>query len=79
MHALSMEQVKKYILFLKCLFSNKVMWSSKCFKSHKISFRMHLNLCNAKFSRIDLENRVYGKVLLNLHFSIAFFDAAKIT
>jgi len=26
-------------------------------KGYKI---MHLNLCNAKFSRIDAENRVYG-------------------
>ena len=29
-------------IFLKWLFSNKVMWSSKCFKIYKISFRMHL-------------------------------------
>jgi len=37
-------------------------------KGYKISFRMCLNLCNAKFSRIDVENRVYGEVLLSLHF-----------
>ena len=30
-------------------------------KGYKISFRMYLNLCNAKFSIIDVENRVYGK------------------
>ena len=41
-------------------------------KGYKISFRMYLNLCNAKFSRIDVENRVYGEVILSLHFSIAF-------
>jgi len=34
------------------------MWSSKCFKRE--SFRMYLNLCNAKFSRIDMENKVDG-------------------
>ena len=43
-------------------------------KGYKISFRMYLNLCNAKFSRIDVENRVYGEVILSLHFSIAFFN-----
>ena len=30
-------------------------------KGYKISFRMYLNPCNAKFSIIDVENRVYGK------------------
>ena len=35
---------------------------------------MYLNLCNAKFSRIDVENRVYEEVILGLHFSIAFFN-----
>ena len=43
-------------------------------KGYKISFRMYLNLCYAKFSRIDVENKVYGEVLLSLHFSVAFFD-----
>ena len=38
----------------------------------KISFRMYLNLCNAKFSIIDEENRVYGEVILSLHFSSLF-------
>ena len=42
-------------------------------KGYKISFRMYLNFCNAKFSRIDVENRVYGEVILSLHFSVAFF------
>ena len=40
----------------------------------KISFRMYLNLCNAKFSRIDVEKRVYKKVILSLHFSMASFN-----
>ena len=35
---------------------------------------MYLNLCNAKFSIIDVENRVYGEVILSLHFSIPFFN-----
>jgi len=43
-------------------------------KGYKISFRMYLNLCDVEFLRINVENRVYGEVLLNLHFSIAFFD-----
>ena len=33
-------------------------------KVHKISFRMYLNLCNTKFSRIDVEKRVYKEVIL---------------
>ena len=43
-------------------------------KGYKISFRMYLNLCNTKFSIIDVENRVYKEVILSLHFSIAFFN-----
>ena len=43
-------------------------------KGYKISFRMYLNLCNTKFSRIDVEKRVYKEVILSLHFSIASFD-----
>ena len=43
-------------------------------KGYKISFRMYLNLCNAKFSRIDVEKGVYKEVILSLHFSIASFD-----
>ena len=35
---------------------------------------MYLNLCNAKFSIIEVENRVYGEVILSLHFSIAFYN-----
>ena len=35
---------------------------------------MYLNLCNAKFSIIDVESRVYGEVILGLHFSIALFN-----
>ena len=61
-------KVKKKI-FLKWVFSNKVFQ-----KGYKISFRMYLNLCNAKFSRIDVEKRVYKEVILSLHFSIAFFN-----
>ena len=30
-------------------------------KGYKISFRMYLNLCDVEFSRINVENRVYGK------------------
>jgi len=63
-----MEQGKKKI-FLMWVFSNKVMWSSKCFKIkryfYKISFRMHLNLCNTKFLRIDLENTVHEEVYIS--------------
>ena len=48
---------------------------SGCFqKGYKISFRIFLNLCNAKFSRIDVEKRVYKKVILSLHFSMASFN-----
>ena len=43
-------------------------------KGYKISFTMYLNLCNAKFSIIDVESRVYGEVILGLHFSIALFN-----
>ena len=35
---------------------------------------MYLNLRNAKFSIIDVENKVYGEVILSLHFSISFFN-----
>ena len=75
-----MEQGRIKFLFLKWVLSNKVMWSSKCGQAnvskgiYKISFRMYLNLCNVKFSKIDVGNRIYGEVLLNLHFSIAFFN-----
>jgi len=34
-------------------------------KGYKLSFRMYLNLCNAKFSRIDVEKRVYKEVILS--------------
>ena len=37
----------------------------------------YLNLCNAKFSRIDVEKRVYKEVILSLHFSIASFNMKK--
>jgi len=71
----------KYMYFqwskviLKWVFSNKVMGFQK---GYKISFRMYLNLCNAKFSIIDVENRVYMEVILSLHFSIAFFNMYKL-
>ena len=45
-------------------------------KGYKIILRMYLNLCNAKFSRIDVENKVYGEVILSLHFSIFQYDQA---
>ena len=38
---------------------------------------MYLNLCNAKFSRIDVEKRVYKEVILSLHFSIASFNMTR--
>ena len=57
---------------MKWVLSNKVKQTFQ--KGYKISFRMYLNLCNAKFSIIDVENRVYGEVILNLHLSIAFFN-----
>ena len=47
-------------------------------KGYKISFRMYLNLCNAKFTRIDVEKRVYKEVILSLHFSIASFNMSKV-
>ena len=34
-------------------------------KGYKISFRMYLNLCNTKFSRIDVEKRVYKEVTIS--------------
>ena len=61
--------------FLKWVFSNNVMCSSKCFKRDiKIKFRIYLNLCSVKLSRIDVENRVNEEVILSLHFSIASFN-----
>ena len=36
-------------------------------KGYKISFRMYLNLCNAKFSRIDVEKRVYKEEFIFLN------------
>ena len=47
-------------------------------KGYKISFRLYLNLFNAKFSRIDVEKRVYKEVILSLHFSIASFNMKEI-
>jgi len=42
-------------------------------KGYKISFRMYLNLYSVKFSRIDVENRVYGEVYISQKpFSICF-------
>ena len=36
-------------------------------KGYKISLRMYLHLCNAKFLIIDVENRVCEEVILCLH------------
>ena len=41
--------------------------------------RLYLNLCNTKFSRIDVEKRVYKEVILSLHFSIASFNMGHFT
>jgi len=35
---------------------------------------MYLNLCNAKFSIVDVEKRVFKEMILSLHFSIASFN-----
>ena len=70
-----MERGKKYIyIFEVGVFKQGDVLKQMFQKGYKISFRMYLNLCDVEFLRINVENRVYGEVLLNLHFSIAFFD-----
>ena len=58
----------KKIFFKVGVFKQVDVFKQMFQKEYKLSFRMYLNLCNAKFSRIDTENRVYGEVLLSLHF-----------
>jgi len=72
-HVFPMEQGKKNF-FEVGVFKQGDVLKQMFPKGYKISFRMYLNLCNAKFSRIDVESRVYGEVILSLHFSIAFFN-----
>ena len=69
-----MEQGEKKIFFEVGVFKQGDVLKQIFQKGYKISFRMYLNLCNAKFSIIYVENRVYGEVILSLHFSIDFFD-----
>ena len=42
-------------------------------KWYKNGCRMFLKFCDTKILRIDIKKRVFGKVLLTLHFSMAFF------
>ena len=69
-----MEQGEKKIFFKVSVFKQGDVLKKMFQKGYKISFRMYLNLW--KFSIIDVENRVYGEVLLSLHFSIASFNMA---
>ena len=69
-----MEQGEKKFFFEEGVFKQGDGLKQMFRKGYKISFRMYLNLCNAKFSIIDVENKVYGEVILSLHFSIAFFN-----
>ena len=41
-----------------CVFKQGDVLKQMFQKGYKISFRMYLNLCHAKFSIIDVENRV---------------------
>jgi len=68
------EQGKKNFLFEVGVFKQGDMLKQMFQKAYKISFRMYLNLLNAKFSRIDVEKRVYKEVNLSLHFSVASFN-----
>ena len=61
-------KVKKIIFFEVGVFEQGDVVKQMFQKGYKISFRMHLNFCNAKFSRIDVENLVYGEVLLKFTF-----------
>jgi len=67
-------KVKKKIFFEVGVFKQGDVLKQMVQKGYKISFRMYLNLCNSKFSRIDVEKRVYKEVILSLHFSIASFN-----
>ena len=69
-----MEQGKKNFFFEVGVFKQGDVLKQMFQKGYKISFRMYLNLCNTKFSRIDLEKRVYKEVMLSLHFSITSFN-----
>jgi len=74
-----MEQGKKKFFFEVGVFKQGDVLKQMCQKGYKISFRMYLNLCNAKFWRVDVEKRVYKEVILSLHFSIASFNMLYIT
>ena len=65
-----MEQGKK-IFFEVGVFKQGDVLKQIFQKGYKISFRMYLNLCNA---RIDVEKRVYKEVILSLHSSMASFN-----
>ena len=67
-------KVKKTLLFEVGVFKQGDVLKQMFQKGYKIRFRMYLNLCNTKFSRIDEEKRVYKEVSLSLHFSIASFN-----
>ena len=54
-------KVKKKFFFEVGVFKQSDVLKQMFQKGYKISFRMYLNLCNAKFSIIDVENRVMGK------------------
>ena len=69
-----MEQGKKKIFFEVGVFKQGDVLKQMFQKGYKISLRMYLNLRNAKFSRIDVEKRVYKEMILSLHFSIASFN-----
>ena len=70
-----MEQGKKKLFFFEVgVFKQGDVLKQMFQKGYKISFRIYLNLCNTKFSRIDAEKRVYKEVILGLHFSIASFN-----
>jgi len=60
-----MEQGEKKFFFEVGVFKQGVVLKEMFQKGYKISFRMYLNLCNPKFSIIDVENRVYGEVILS--------------
>ena len=73
-----MEQGEKKFFFEVGVFKQGDVLKQMFQKGYKISFRMYLNLCNTKFSRIDVEKRVYKEVILSLHFSIASFNMLRV-
>ena len=71
-------KVTKKIFFEVGVFKRCNVLKQMFQKGYKISFRMYLNLRNTKFSRIDMENRVYGEVILSLLFLITFFNISRL-